>query len=148
MLLGVSARIIYKATDLNGYLTILMGVGLTAIVQSSSVTTSALVPLCGIGLLRLEQMYALTLGANVGTTLTAVMAALVATGTGALQVALSHVLFNVTGVILWYPIPVRHTFVERFFVKLCLSNHGGGSCLFFNSQDKILSCMQSIFGKI
>jgi sodium-dependent phosphate cotransporter len=114
MLLGVSARIIYKATDLNGYITMLMGVGLTAIVQSSSVTTSALVPLCGIGLLRIEQMYALTLGANVGTTLTAVMAALVATGTGALQVALSHVFFNITGVIIWYPIP----FLRRIPINL------------------------------
>ena len=47
MLLGVSTRIIYKATNVNGYLGILIGAGITIIVQSSSITTSALTPLVG-----------------------------------------------------------------------------------------------------
>jgi sodium-dependent phosphate cotransporter len=72
MLLGVSSRIIYKATDINGYLAMMVGAGITVIVQSSSITTSTLTPLVGMGALRLEQMYPLTLGANVGTTCTAV----------------------------------------------------------------------------
>lgn len=67
MLASVSNRVIYKATDLNGYVAILIGCGLTVLVQSSSVTTSALTPLVGVGALRLEQMYPLTLGANIGT---------------------------------------------------------------------------------
>lgn len=107
LLLGISARIIYKATNVNGYLAIVIGAGFTMVVQSSSITTSALTPLCGIGLLRLEQMYALTLGANLGTTGTAIMASMVANGQAPLQVALANLLFNVTGVVLWYPIPVR-----------------------------------------
>jgi sodium-dependent phosphate cotransporter len=58
-----------------------------------------------MGALRLEQMYPLTLGANIGTTVTAIMAAMVSSGTEALQVALAHLFFNVSGIIIWYPIP-------------------------------------------
>ena len=60
MLLGTSANIIYKATDINGYLAVLIGCGLTVAVQSSSITTSTLTPLVGMGLIRLEQMYPIT----------------------------------------------------------------------------------------
>lgn len=68
LLLGMSTRVIYKATDINGYLAIAIGAGITMVVQSSSITTSTLTPLVGMGALRLEQMYPLTLGANIGTT--------------------------------------------------------------------------------
>ena len=105
MLLGMSTRIVYKATDINGYLAILIGAGLTILVQSSSITTSALTPLVGMGALRLEQMFPLTLGANIGTTMTAIMAALVTSGTDSLQVALAHLFFNLTGIAIYYPIP-------------------------------------------
>jgi solute carrier family 34 (sodium-dependent phosphate cotransporter) len=64
---AVSHRVIYKATSLNGYALIALGTGLTMLMQSSSVTTSALLPLVGVGAIRLEQLYPLALGANVGT---------------------------------------------------------------------------------
>merc|ERR1712110_1237421 len=105
MLLGVSTRIIYKATSINGYLAILVGAGITVLVQSSSITTSALTPFVGMGALRLEQMFPLTLGANIGTTVTGLLASLVSDGTNALQVALCHLFFNISGIIIWYPIP-------------------------------------------
>jgi sodium-dependent phosphate cotransporter len=105
MLLGMSTRIIYKATNVNGYVAIAIGAGITMMVQSSSITTSVLTPLVGIGALRLEQMYPLTLGANIGTCLTGITASLVADTIGALQVALAHLFFNVTGIVIWYPIP-------------------------------------------
>ena len=72
MLLGTSTRIIYKATNINGYLAMAVGCGITILVQSSSITTSALTPLVGMGVIQLEQMYPLTLGANIGTTFTAI----------------------------------------------------------------------------
>ncbi len=50
-------------------------------------------------------MYPLTLGANIGTTVTGLLASLVSSGTDALQVALCHLFFNITGIIIWYPIP-------------------------------------------
>jgi len=105
MLMGVSTRIIYKATNMNGYLAILIGCGLTILVQSSSITTSVLTPFVGIGALQLEQMLPLTLGANLGTTFTGLLASLVSTGVDSLHVALAHLFFNVIGIIIWYPIP-------------------------------------------
>jgi solute carrier family 34 (sodium-dependent phosphate cotransporter) len=66
MLLQTSSRIIYKATDINPYLAIAVGAGITMLVQSSSITTSSLTPLAGLGVLRLEQMFPLTL-VRIGT---------------------------------------------------------------------------------
>ena len=105
MLMGASTRIIYKATNINGYLAILIGAGITIIVQSSSITTSALTPFVGVGALRLEQMLPLTLGANIGTTVTGLMASLVSDNVASLHVALCHLFFNITGIIIWYPVP-------------------------------------------
>merc|ERR1712151_46439 len=82
-----------------------IGAVLTMMVQSSSVTTSSLTPLVGIGLLPLRQMYPLTLGANIGTTVTGLLAAGVSESPQALQVALAHLFFNITGIIIWYPVP-------------------------------------------
>ena len=105
MLLGMSTRIVYKATDVNGYVAIAIGAGITMLVQSSSITTSTLTPLVGMGALRLEQMYPLTLGANIGTTLTGITAAMVADTIDALQVALAHLFFNISGICIFYPVP-------------------------------------------
>ena len=105
LLLGISTRIVYKATDVNGYVAMLVGAGITMLVQSSSNTTSTLTPLVGIGALRVEQMYPLTLGANIGTTVTGLTAAMVSDNVESLQVALAHLLFNICGILIWYPIP-------------------------------------------
>lgn len=105
LLMGMSTRIFYKTTNINGYLAILIGCGITVLVQSSSITTSALTPLVGLGVIHLEQMFPLTLGANIGTTVPALMASLVSDKIDSLQVALAHLFFNVTGVAIWYPLP-------------------------------------------
>jgi len=118
MLLGASTRIIYKATNINGYLAILIGCGVTVLVQSSSITTSTLVPLAGIGVLKLEQMFPLTIGADIGTTFTALMAAMVSTKVEALQVALVHLFFNLTGFVMYYPIPFMRRIPLRIARKL------------------------------
>ncbi|XP_007953472.1 sodium-dependent phosphate transport protein 2B [Orycteropus afer afer] len=93
---------------LTGYLAILVGAGMTFIVQSSSVFTSAMTPLIGIGVISIERAYPLTLGANIGTTTTAILAALASPGNtlkSSLQIALCHFFFNISGILLWYPIP-------------------------------------------
>lgn len=93
---------------LTGYLAILVGAGMTFIVQSSSVFTSAMTPLIGIGVISIERAYPLTLGSNIGTTTTAILAALASPGetlANSLQIALCHFFFNISGIILWYPIP-------------------------------------------
>ncbi|XP_043772179.1 sodium-dependent phosphate transport protein 2C isoform X1 [Cervus elaphus] len=61
---------------LSGYLAILVGASLTFVLQSSSVFTSAIVPLIGVGVISLERAYPLFLGSNTGTTTTALLAAL------------------------------------------------------------------------
>mgnify|MGYP001026045536 CR=1 FL=1 len=105
MLLGASTRIIKKATAINGYISMIIGCGLTMAVQSSSVTTSVLTPLVGLDIVSLQQMYPLTLGANIGTTITSIMAALVSSTSTAMQVALAHFFFNIFGILIWYPVP-------------------------------------------
>jgi sodium-dependent phosphate cotransporter len=104
MLLTVSTRIIHKATGINGYIAILVGWGVTMVVQSSSITTSTFTPLVGLDIVQLEQMFPITLGANLGTTVTAIMAAMLS-NSQAMQVALAHMMFNLSGIIVWYPIP-------------------------------------------
>ncbi|XP_078688076.1 sodium-dependent phosphate transport protein 2B-like [Branchiostoma floridae x Branchiostoma belcheri] len=118
ILKGQLARVIKKAVNaelptkagkcLTGYLVILIGAGMTFLVQSSSIFTSALTPLVAVGVINLKRAYPLTLGANIGTTTTAILAALASSGDGlvrSLQLALCHFFFNVSGIILWYPLP-------------------------------------------
>ncbi len=85
----------------------LVGIVVTVMVQSSSITTSLLVPLAGAGLLTLPQAFPITIGANIGTTVTALLAALAATGVNAragVTIALVHLMFNLSGTLLIYPV--------------------------------------------
>jgi sodium-dependent phosphate cotransporter len=85
----------------------LLGLVVTAMVQSSSITTSLLVPLAGASLITLEQAFPITIGANIGTTVTALLAALAVTGvnaTAGITIALVHLLFNLSGTLLIYPV--------------------------------------------
>jgi sodium-dependent phosphate cotransporter len=89
----------------SGTIGMAVGVLVTIAVQSSSITTSILVPLVASGILLLRNAYPITLGANIGTTITALLAAL-ATGTlDGMTIALVHLLFNVIAILLIYPIP-------------------------------------------
>ncbi|XP_028405457.1 sodium-dependent phosphate transport protein 2B-like isoform X2 [Dendronephthya gigantea] len=92
---------------LTGYFAILVGTGMTMLVQSSSIFTSALTPLVGIGIVTIERIFPLTLGANIGTTGTAILASLASSSNfqAALQISLCHLLFNLSGIAIWYPIP-------------------------------------------
>jgi sodium-dependent phosphate cotransporter len=105
LLFGLTTKVVYTATHCNGYLGIVFGTGVTLITQSSSITTSVLIPFAGAGALRLQQMYPLVLGANMGTAIQTVIGAMDKTGTDPLQVALAHLFFNVTGILIWYPLP-------------------------------------------
>lgn len=88
----------------NGMIALLVGVAITISVQSSSITTSMLIPLCAAGVLSLRNAYPVTLGANVGTTITALLASLATSRPEALTIALVHSLFNIGGILLLYPI--------------------------------------------
>jgi sodium-dependent phosphate cotransporter len=87
---------------------IMAGLAMTVMVQSSSITTSVIIPLVAAGLITLEQVFPFTIGANIGTTVTALIAALSTGSTAAVTVAFSHLFFNLTGTVLVFiPPPVR-----------------------------------------
>lgn len=91
-----------------GMVALLLGIVITIAVQSSSITTSILVPLAAAGVISLRNAYPVTLGANVGTTITALLAAMAASRPEALTIALVHTLFNVTAIVIIYPFtPIR-----------------------------------------
>ena len=107
-------------------LSLLVGAVVTVMVQSSSITTSLLVPLGAAGLLRLEQALPITIGANIGTTVTALLAALAVSGPNAvygLEIALVHLLFNLTGMAVIYPLRVTRNVplaAARYLTTLAL----------------------------
>lgn len=81
------------------------GAGVTALLQSSSMTTSLMVPLAGAGLVTLQEVYPFVLGANIGTCITALLAAIALNSPLALQLALVHFSFNLLAVLLIYGLP-------------------------------------------
>ncbi|MEY2975571.1 MAG: sodium dependent phosphate transporter [Actinomycetota bacterium] len=89
-----------------GLVAILVGMAVTIAVQSSSITTSILIPMSAAGVITLRNAYPVTLGANVGTTITALLAALAASGSEALTIALVHTWFNVLGIVILFGIPI------------------------------------------
>ena len=80
------------------------GLFFTIIVQSSSVTTSLMVPLVAAGILTVEAAFPITIGANIGTTTTAILASFATGNISAIVIAFAHFLFNLTGAVCIYPI--------------------------------------------
>jgi sodium-dependent phosphate cotransporter len=97
-----------------------VGLVLTTLVQSSSITTSLAVPLAGAGILTLAQFFPYTLGANIGTTITAILAALVTGDLAAVTVAFSHLLFNVSGIVVWWPLQIVPITLSEKFAALAV----------------------------
>lgn len=108
LMVGKAKDILHKAVGRGPLSGLASGTAITVLVQSSSTTTSLIVPLAGSGVFSLRQVYPFTLGANIGTCITALLAATAITGGNAvfaLQVALVHLLYNVIGVVVIYGIP-------------------------------------------
>ena len=103
---------------------ILFGMILTIMVQSSSITTSTIVPLAGAGVLTLRQVYPFTLGANIGTTITAILAAFTLNVT-ALVAAFAHLFFNLYGILIIYLNPLLTDIPPRlanWFSRVAIKN--------------------------
>ena len=101
------------------------GVFITIMVQSSSITTSLVIPLAGAGILQLKQIFPYTLGANIGTTITALLASLVSGTHAPLAVAFGHLAFNIFGITLIWPIEkVRNIPINmaEWFSELAVQN--------------------------
>ena len=86
----------------NNFLGVLVGLTMTAILQSSSATTGILVALANSGNIDMNVAFPIILGCNIGTCVTAILAGLTANRT-AKKAALLHLLFNIFGTVLFLP---------------------------------------------
>jgi solute carrier family 34 (sodium-dependent phosphate cotransporter) len=112
LVINTTEQVIDRYIFRNTFTAFVLGILLTAVVQSSSVTTSMIVPLVAAGFLGLNRAYPYTLGANIGTTITAILASLAvissedgsAGSTVGLTVAFCHLMFNIYGTIIFLPL--------------------------------------------
>lgn len=110
LVLGRSEKLLHKYIFGPIPVALLFGMLLTVLVQSSSITTSLTVPLVAAGIVTVSQIYPFVLGANIGTTITAILAGLTlatagdVAGIAALKVAFAHLFFNIYGIMLFLPI--------------------------------------------
>lgn len=116
LMVGRAKKILHGAIGRGPVTGIASGTVVTVLVQSSSTTTSLMVPLVGSGVFKPKDIYPFTLGANIGTTITALLAATALSGAGAaagMQIALVHLFYNILGVLVVFglpflrPIPLR-----------------------------------------
>lgn len=108
VMVGRAKTVLHNAIGRGPLSGILSGTAVTIMVQSSSTTTSLMIPLAGSGVFNTRQIFPFTLGANIGTTITGLLAATAISGAAsevAMTIALVHVLFNVLAVALIYGIP-------------------------------------------
>jgi sodium-dependent phosphate cotransporter len=118
----------------NAAIAFVVGMFLTVLVQSSSITTSLIVPLAGAGVLRLQQIFPFTIGANIGTTVTGLLAALAVAGQPGIDpklvlagatVAFAHFLFNASGALIFLPFKKLRDLPVLFaewLAELCIRN--------------------------
>ena len=102
----------------NDAIAFVVGVISTVLVQSSSVTTSLIVPLASAGAVRLRRIFPFLLGCNIGTTVTGVIAALASMHPDAITVAAAHITFNVFGTVVWYPLRAMPISLARTYGRL------------------------------
>lgn len=90
-----------------GVMAVLAGLFMTLAVQSSGITNSIMVPLVAAGVLSLPNAFPVILGADLGTTATALIASLASDSPEALVIAMAHVVINFAGIFIFYPMRVR-----------------------------------------
>ena len=128
LMVGRAKQLLHKAIGHGPVSGITSGVLTTFLVQSSTTSTSLVVPLVGAGIFKAKEIYPFTLGANIGTTITALLAATTLSGATAvfgLQIALVHLLFNVLAVLLIYGNPVTRMipfYLARRFAMVASRN--------------------------
>ncbi|MFF4341319.1 Na/Pi symporter [Kitasatospora sp. NPDC001540] len=109
LMVGRARDALLKAVGRNEYLAMATGMGVTVVTQSSTITTSVLVPFAGTGILTPAQVYPVVVGSNLGTTFTVVFAAFAGVGPDAkigLQAAFVHLVYNLFAIVAIYVIPL------------------------------------------
>ncbi len=103
-----------------GLSAIAIGIVITVMVQSSSITTSVLVPMIAAGVVTLRSAFPITLGANIGTTITAMLASLASESEEGLVIGLVHFFFNTIGVAVFYSIPILRPIPVKIAERLAV----------------------------
>ncbi len=106
----------------NAFRSFVIGLILTVMVQSSSITTSLAVPLASTGIFALRQIFPYTLGANVGTTITAILASMVTANPIAVATAFAHLMFNMLGIIMIWPVKELPIWLAERLADLAIKN--------------------------
>ena len=122
---GKAEAWIQKILTEKGYIGLLVGLFLTAIIQSSSITTSLLVPMYAAGILSPMQAFPILIGANIGTTVTGLLASTVTNSPLGITIALAHTMFNVAGMMIFYPMPFMRKIpvgISEWLAKLVMKN--------------------------
>jgi len=120
--IGASRLKFEKLIFKNKWKSFIWGLLFTASIQSSSVTTSLVVPLVATGRAKFRSAYPFIIGANIGTTLTALLASLFKTSE-ALSIAIAHLMFNLIGGFIFMIIPVLKELpivISEALGELCL----------------------------
>ena len=102
----------------NDFMSGVVGVVSTIFVQSSSVTTSLMVPLASAGAVTIRRAFPFMLGCNLGTTVTGVIAASANPAADAVSVAVCHVTFNVLAALVWYPLRAVPIGLAAWYARL------------------------------
>ena len=108
LLVGNVEKMFHKAIGRGPLSGIFSGLLITVMVQSSTTTTSLAVPLAASGKFSLWQLYPFTVGANIGTTMTAVIAAFGFSGfeaTAAMTAAAVHLFYNLLAALVIFTLP-------------------------------------------
>lgn len=101
------------------------GILITAFIHSSSLVTSLVVPIVASNRLSVRRCFPFLMGANIGTTITALLAALPQQNEASLQIAFAHVFFNIIGTMIFFPILFFRNipiFLARNLGKLAIKN--------------------------
>lgn len=111
---GLFSSILFRNDLMAG----IVGVISTIFVQSSSVTTSLMIPLAGAGAVKSKRVFPFMLGCNLGTTVTGLLAASANPAAAAVGVAICHVTFNLIGCVIWYPLRFIPIGLARWYAEL------------------------------
>ena len=115
---GLFSSILFR----NDFMAWVVGIISTVFVQSSSVTTSLMIPLAGAGAVKSKRVFPFMLGCNIGTTVTGVLAASANPVAAAVGVAICHVSFNVVGCVIWYPLRFIPIGFARWYAELAATS--------------------------
>jgi sodium-dependent phosphate cotransporter len=106
----------------NAFRAFTVGLIMTLLAQSSSITTSLVVPMAGAGMLTLVQIFPYTMGANIGTTITAILASMATGNINAVVVAFAHLFFNISGILIWWPFSKLPIYLANTLAEFSLKN--------------------------